>query len=142
VSSVTHETRPVLVWADCDLGIADMVEHLQTIPGVRTTSSCQGTLGEGGPHPYPPQVMATWNDEAWLPLLREFDITVLGNNWGYIHPRPKEEETPSPDGLVLYCGACRTKVKPEEYQGSCPVCGNGTLQEVIIEKLLAGEGQK
>jgi hypothetical protein len=57
--SLTHKTRPVQVWADVDLGIADMVVYLNTIPGVRTEASCQGT-GEGGPAPYRAQVLTIW----------------------------------------------------------------------------------
>jgi hypothetical protein len=83
-----HETQPVQVWADIDVGIADMVIYLNTIPGVRTHASCQGTIGEGGPSPYRPQVMTTWPDEATFERLKaEFDVTVLGENWGYLHPR-------------------------------------------------------
>ncbi len=83
-----HPTRPILVWVDVDLGIADLVSRLNTIPGVRTLASCQGTIGEGGPNPYPAQVMATWaDDEVETRLRQEFDITPLGDHWGYIHPR-------------------------------------------------------
>jgi hypothetical protein len=59
-----HETRPVQVWVDADVGIADAIIYLNTIAGVRTHASCQGTVGEGGPNPYRAQVMATWTDEA------------------------------------------------------------------------------
>ena len=82
-----HETREVWVIADVDLGIAEMVEYLQTIPGVRTSASCQGTLGEGGPNPYRAQVMAYWPATQAARLFREFDVTVLGDNWGYLQPR-------------------------------------------------------
>lgn len=82
-----HATTPMLVWADVDLGIAPMVEYLNTIPGVRTEASCQGTIGEGGPNPYRSQVMTCWPPEAEARLLAEFDVTSLGRNWGYLHPR-------------------------------------------------------
>lgn len=88
--SLPHKTRPIKVWVDADLGIADMVEYLNTIPGVRTQASCQGTIGEGGPHPYRAQVMCTWNPEALPRLQAEFDVDVerLGNgSWGYVRPR-------------------------------------------------------
>jgi hypothetical protein len=81
-----HLTRPIKVWADVDLEIAEMVEYLNTIPGLRTLASCQGTLGEGGENPYRPQVMCTWPPELFERLKDEFDVTVLGENWGYIHP--------------------------------------------------------
>ena len=82
-----HKQVAVQVWADVDEGIADMVRYLNTIPGVRTLASCQGTLGEGGPEPYRPQVMATWPAVAFERLQSEFDMTVLGENWGYLHPK-------------------------------------------------------
>jgi hypothetical protein len=85
--SLPHETRPIKVWIDADLGIADMVEYLNTIDGVRTDASCQGTIGESGPNPYRAQVMAHWAPEAWDRLKREFDVTLLGDGWGYLHPR-------------------------------------------------------
>ncbi len=97
-----HKTRPVLVWADVDIGIAEMVVYLNGIPGVRTLSSCQGTIDGDldkevleiteefrqatGRNPYRPQVMCTWTDDAFKKLNREFDITILGDHWGYIHP--------------------------------------------------------
>lgn len=82
-----HATRVVSVLVDADIGIADMVEYLQTIPGVRTLASCQGTIGEGGPHPYPPQVLATWPPAARVQLDEEFDVTELGACWGCLHPK-------------------------------------------------------
>jgi hypothetical protein len=86
--SLPHKTRPVQVWVDADLAIADTVIYLNTIPGVRTHASCQGTLGEGGPHPYRAQIMATWSsDRTFERLKEEFDITLLGDNSGYLHPR-------------------------------------------------------
>lgn len=82
-----HKTVPVLVWADVDEGVADMVRYLNTISGVRTDASCQGTIGEGGEQPYRAQVMAHWTPEAEANILAEFDATVLGDGWGYLHPR-------------------------------------------------------
>lgn len=89
--SLPHRTRAVMVWVDVDDGIADAVLYLQTIPGVRTDASCQGTLGEGGANPYRPQVMAHWDQRAEARLRREFYVTDLGPGWGYLHPRPTEE---------------------------------------------------
>ena len=81
-----HKTRPIQVWVDADVGIADVVEYLNRIPGVRTLASCQGTIGEGGPEPYRAQVMATWTDEALRRLEQEFEVEALGENWGYVYP--------------------------------------------------------
>lgn len=88
--SLPHKTRPIQVWVDADLGIADMVEYLNTIPGVRTLASCQGTIGEGGPNPFRAQVMAEWTDEAFARLRAEFDISYEAESngkWGYLHPK-------------------------------------------------------
>jgi hypothetical protein len=82
-----HKTEPVLVWADVDEGIADLVVYLNTIPGVRTLTSCSGS-GEYGPY-----VMVTWVDEATLDRLKqEFDIEPFGANHGYLHTRAREQE--------------------------------------------------
>lgn len=83
-----HKTVPIMVWVDVDEGVADVVTYLNTIPGVRTLASCQGTIGEGGAKPYPMQVMASWSDEAAARLLREFEVVPEGENWGYLHPLP------------------------------------------------------
>jgi hypothetical protein len=82
-----HDQRAIQVWVDVDVGIADLVLYLNTIPGVLTHASCQGTIGEGGPRPYRAQVMATWTEEIEERLRLEFDITELGERWGYVHPR-------------------------------------------------------
>lgn len=81
-----HPTVPVQVWVDVDEGIADFVRYLNTLPGVRTHASCQGTIGEGGPAPYGPQVMVTWDDDAAVALLSEFPMTMLGERFAYVHP--------------------------------------------------------
>jgi len=89
-----HKTKPIKVWVDADIGIADLVEYLNMIPGVRTIYSCQGTIGEGGLNPYRPMVGVTWSDdEAWQHLRKEFDITVQGSHWGDIHP-PRPGRSP------------------------------------------------
>jgi hypothetical protein len=92
VVSLPHATRPIQVWIDADLGIADLVVYLNTIPGVRTWTSCQGTIGEGGRSPYRPYVMCAWSDGALVGLQEQFDITELGPGWGYVHPRPENPE--------------------------------------------------
>lgn len=99
-----HETRAVRVWADVDLGVADMVEYLNTIPGVRTMASCQGTIGEGGPHPYRAQVMATWPRAAEPRLRHEFDATVLGEGWGYLHRREGSKGVWIVEGALDFSG--------------------------------------
>ena len=82
-----HKTIPVPVWVDVDEGIAEMVRYLNTIPGVRTLASCQGTIGEGGPAPYRAYVMVMWTDDAFKQLKDEFDVTNTGVHWGFLHPR-------------------------------------------------------
>lgn len=69
-----HRTVPALVWADIDEGVVDMIRRLNEIPGVRTNASCQGTIGEGGPRPYPAHVMAHWmSEESLEEIRREYD---------------------------------------------------------------------
>lgn len=89
---IIHETTAIKVWADIDVGIAPVVEHLNTIAGVRTHASCQGSLGEGGAAPYRAYVVASWPPEALEQLRRDFDVVPHGENWGDIHPRGKAEE--------------------------------------------------
>lgn len=84
---MVHETQPVWVWVDVDCGIAEAVAWLNTIPGVRTFASCQGTIGEGGPNPYRAQIMAWWPEEATKLIMERFDIGEHGNGWTYIHPK-------------------------------------------------------
>ena len=83
-----HKQVTISVLVDVDEGIANMVLYLNTIPGVRTLASCQGTLGEGGPHPYPPHVMVTWDGgDTFNRLAAEFDLSEIGRLWCYVHPR-------------------------------------------------------
>lgn len=103
---LNHETRPVLVWADIDVGVSDMVEYLNTITGLRTLASCQGTIGECGAHPYRPHVMCEWPPFLFGRLRKEFDITLLGENWGYLHPKDDENI----DGVII-------------FEKHCPDCG-------------------
>lgn len=83
-----HKTVPVQVWADIDEGIADFVRYLNTIEGVRTDASCQGTIGEGGPHPYRAYaIVHWWTPEALERLQAEFEVELQGNGtWGYAYP--------------------------------------------------------
>ncbi len=95
MGNVIHETVPVLVWADIDKGIADMVRYLNTIPGIRTDASCQGTIGEGGPYPYPPEVTVHWKSaDTFKRLSEEFDVSALNgidsaieHQWCMLHPK-------------------------------------------------------
>jgi hypothetical protein len=83
---VPHETVPMQVWADIDVGVADMVRDLNQLPGVRTHASCQGTIGEGGAEPYPAYVEVSWDDHFALRLiLQVFDLKIKGENWGHAH---------------------------------------------------------
>lgn len=75
------------MWVDVDVGIADLVLYLNSIPSVRTMASCQGSLGEGGADPYGPYVMARWSPESFARLSAEFEVELLGEHWGYVRPR-------------------------------------------------------
>lgn len=88
MGNLVHETVPVQVWADIDIGIADVVRRLNEIPGVRTHASCQGTLGEAGAEPYRPHVMVSWNiPEAFETIKAEFDISDRHEAHCLVHPR-------------------------------------------------------
>lgn len=89
-----HKTTRIKVWVDCDVGIAEMVLYLNTIRGVTSYASCQGTIGEGGPNPYRPQVMCSWTPEIFDRLKKEYDVTLMGDNWGYLHPKKTKRMKP------------------------------------------------
>jgi hypothetical protein len=151
-----HRTVPLLVWADIDEGIADMVRYLNTIPGVRTEASCQGTIGEGGPNPYRAQVMVTWNDPAIFERLRkEFDYseTEPGENvqrgWCYLHPRDgwkppvaqpsasQQDNQSNSDGPCKECGfPCEVWFAPNDIWNEL-----GTTGLLCIRCFIAKFGQ-
>jgi hypothetical protein len=81
-----HETIPVQVWADVDVGIAEVVRQLNTIPGVRTHTSCQGTIGGGGPAPYEAFVHVSWSNPAARAALEKCNLTVEGEAHGTVRP--------------------------------------------------------
>lgn len=82
-----HSTVAVQVWVDVDEGIAPDVIRLNAMPGVRTLSSCQGTIGEGGAAPYGKYVMVSWEDDDALARIRgEYFVLPEGENWGYALP--------------------------------------------------------
>lgn len=90
-----HVTRPVRVWADIDEGIVDAVLRLNKIPGVRTFASCQGTIDEAPSpspehqNPYRPYVLSSWLPEACEEIAKYFDIELIGENHGYLHPKTR-----------------------------------------------------
>jgi hypothetical protein len=108
MSSVIHQTTPLQVWADIDVGIADLVRALNVISGVRTYSSCQGTLGEGGHKPYAAYVTVSWSDADGLARIQELCVVEVHDlysegvqpdmpcvGWGTAHPK-NEPCAPSP----------------------------------------------
>ena len=107
MSSLNHETVLVQVWEDIDIGIAEYVRWLNSLSGVRTFTSCQGTIGEGGPHPYEPYVVAWWPPEHDAAIRERFVLDVRENipvGWHSLRPlTPSPHCTPSalprsPDG--------------------------------------------
>lgn len=92
--TVIHETIPILVWVDIDVGIVDFVRHLNTMPGIRTHSACQGTIGEGGQEPYAPFVMVSWLDDEARRSLEPFGLDDLSVEFGYVHPPATEPAQP------------------------------------------------
>lgn len=88
MSRKPHKTRTVWVKVDADVGIAQLVKELNEIRGVWTDACCQGTIGEGGPHPYRAYVMCHWTLEGLKILRRRYIVRPQGNGaWGYVHPR-------------------------------------------------------
>jgi tRNA(Phe) wybutosine-synthesizing methylase Tyw3 len=86
MGNVIHKTVPIQVWVDVDEGIVEFVRKLNTIEGVRTHHSCQGTIGEGGAEPYPAYVAVSWaDDEARDELKRTGDLVIEGNNFGTLY---------------------------------------------------------
>ncbi len=81
-----HRTVPIQIWVDVDDGIADFVFLLNMMPGVRTHSSCQGTVGEGGAEPYPPYVSVSWGDDAAREALKRFELVIEYENFGTVRP--------------------------------------------------------
>lgn len=86
MGNVIHRTVPVLVWADVDEGIVEFVRKLNTIAGVRTHHSCQGTISEGGAEPYPAYVGVSWVDDEARDRLKEVgDLVAEGDNFGTLY---------------------------------------------------------
>lgn len=84
-----HKTKPLKVWIDIDLGIYESVKLLNTIEGIRTFSSCQGTIGEGGSHPHKPYIMIYCPKSKLKVVKKSFDISKKMNGWIYVHPKKK-----------------------------------------------------
>jgi hypothetical protein len=118
MGNVIHMTRPVQVWADVDERIAGAVQFLNTLPGVRTFASCQGTIGEGGAEPYRPYVMAYFPEEFRAQIEKGFEIGEgdAGSRMLYIKGEISQCEgcgTPCPDAylqetpdMVMLCPLC------------------------------------
>ena len=87
MGNAIHRTIPVKVWVDVDVGISGFVELLNTIPDVRTLSSCQGTIGEGGAAPYEAEVHVTWANDQARECLERYNLTVEGCGFGVVHPQ-------------------------------------------------------
>lgn len=87
MGNIIHQTAPVEVWADVDVGIASVVRDLNAIPDVRTHASCQGTIGEGGREPYEAYVMVSWRtDRARAALEIRYNLVADGASHGTVYP--------------------------------------------------------
>jgi hypothetical protein len=126
------ETEVVMVKVDADAGIAQMVVDLNEIRGVRTHTSCQGTIGEGGPHPYRAYVMCSWSrPEALEALKAKYIVRPQGNGaWGYVHPSSTEGQSDgvqadSSSGPSGAQGAPTKNCQHERWheEGYCRECG-------------------
>jgi hypothetical protein len=96
-----HTTVPVQVWIDADEKIAAPLRWLNSLSGVRTFSSCEGTIVEGGPAPYGAYIKAWWPPEHDVEIKQRFKIIAEGNGWSDLEPlhpwhdagKPKVEMT-------------------------------------------------
>ena len=85
--AVIHKTVPVQVWADVDEGLAALVATLNGIKGVRTHNCCQGSIDEGGVHPYPAYVSVSWYTEKAKNAIERFGtLCAEGTNHGTLYP--------------------------------------------------------
>lgn len=88
VPPAPHQTVPVLVWVDVDIAVAPIVRFLNGIPGIRTHSSCQGTIGEKGPAPYGPYVLISWRDDTALEEVSfHYEVRLAGDHLAYVSDR-------------------------------------------------------
>jgi tRNA(Phe) wybutosine-synthesizing methylase Tyw3 len=93
MSRDVHEHITVWVKVHVDIGIASMVGRLNQMIGVYTSSSCQGTIGEGGAEPYGPFVAVYWEDEtARHRIEAEYDLTIEGDSFGTARPRAQSSD--------------------------------------------------
>jgi hypothetical protein len=109
-----HKMVPVQVWADVDEGIAPLVKYLNTISGIRTHGSCQGTIGQGGQEPYGPYVTVSYHsEEAEMRVRREFDCEEVAQSTAIVRPR---EGWTAPVENCRECGGvpCRLETSPSE----------------------------
>jgi hypothetical protein len=76
---------PVLVWVDVDIGVAKWVRLLNSLPGVRTFASCQGTES------YCAYIMVSFvDDKARARIERDFILEDVGmGNSNTFHAHPK-----------------------------------------------------
>jgi hypothetical protein len=81
MSSINHETVPVKIWADIDVGIAAEVRWLNRLDGVRTFTSCQGTIGEGGPRPYRAYIVTWWPKKHDKKIRQRFHVETIAHSY-------------------------------------------------------------
>lgn len=81
-----HTTTPVQVWADVDIGISKLVETLNRIDGVRTHTSCQGSIEEGGAAPYPAFIRVSWHTDKAKESLYAYGLREEGETHGVCYP--------------------------------------------------------
>ena len=121
-----HKTVPLPVWVDVDEGISSAVAFLNTLPGVRTFTSCQGTIGEGGAEPYRPFIYAYWPLDIQSQIEEHFEV---GEDRGS-------------GSKVLYlkcemakCEGCESACPEDDLQETddmvnlCPACYKNCLED-------------
>lgn len=132
-----HETVEVQVWADVDVGIAECVRWLNSLPGVRTFASCQGTIGEGGASPYGPYIKAWWPEELDGMIREKFNVGESGDGWAEVYPKLCNQLIPSDQAIQVRRNApqghsgdhscimyCSVTPAAEQKVSACPMCGS------------------
>ncbi len=84
--SMIHKTVPVWVIVDVDEGVADFVRYLQTIPDVRTFSSCQDVSDRQGRRRSYVGLCAI-TERAKRRIRAEFDVEEEGEWCWHVYPR-------------------------------------------------------
>jgi hypothetical protein len=128
MGNVVHKTQPLQIWVDVDEGIAGAVAFLNTLPGVRTFGSCQGTIGEGGAEPYRPHVLAYFPRDTKAKIEEYFEIGDGGEGSKILYLKSE----------MAQCEGCERACPEDELRETddmvelCPECWKDFASEVAV----------